>query len=493
MSEPAATNSYLWIPINSKEDLGHLINVISPEFDPRRVVERLRERLSGAVKGILVEGNYSDKDYRSTYYNFYAKKGLRYQLGCLRLHFFDGAVNFEGETLKLACMDGRPVDHYFGYMVLRPTGIATIGRSVLSPDIRSAAKGMAITAVHPVHLLGYKLSVQGFPSMDQHVDIAVCAHVACWAMLRHYSERYNAYREFLMHDITLMAQSFNPGGLLPSKGLDISHAERVFQQAGMFPYQVAKLTRENVEDPSFFRQLVSYVDSGFPLFAAMYGKRHALAIIGYELKVDPPKRDGLSFLADQVESLIVVDDNHLPYLPVSHAIGERYGIDDIDSFIVPLPEKVFYPGDAVERLYPTIEMLKDILTLPASTDTVFRYFLMTASSLRDLIRQHESATDPLLLRTVMELELTRFVWIIELASRDNWNNGKFDVRVIVDATASLHEHLPFWLIHDKNVAVIFDRSKINLYHPKVITVPLTGMGEAAMTRARQNLRPIQPK
>jgi len=68
--------------------------------------------------------------------------------------------------------------------------------------------------------------------MDQHRDISVCAHAACWSLLRHYSERYNSYREFLTHDITLMAQEFNPGGLVPSKGLEISHAERVFQSAG---------------------------------------------------------------------------------------------------------------------------------------------------------------------------------------------------------------------------------------------------------------------
>jgi len=56
--------------------------------------------------------------------------------------------------------------------------------------------------------------------MDQHIDISVCAHAACWSILRHYSERYTTYREFLTHDITMMAQEFNPGGLVPSKGLE---------------------------------------------------------------------------------------------------------------------------------------------------------------------------------------------------------------------------------------------------------------------------------
>ena len=80
--------------------------------------------------------------------------------------------------------------------------------------------------------------------MDQHIDISVCAHAACWSILRHYSERYSIYREVLTHDITLMAHQFNPGGLVPSKGLEVSHAERVFQEAGTFPYHVAREKRQ---------------------------------------------------------------------------------------------------------------------------------------------------------------------------------------------------------------------------------------------------------
>jgi hypothetical protein len=116
--------------------------------------------------------------------------------------------------------------------------------------------------------------------MDQHVDISVYAHAACWSVLRHYSERYNIYREYLTHDITMMAQQFNPGGLVPSRGLQISHAERVFQEAGTFPVHIARDV--NTDDPAFYRQLSAYVESGFPLFAAMHNRGHAIAIIGLE-------------------------------------------------------------------------------------------------------------------------------------------------------------------------------------------------------------------
>jgi|ERR1039458_9547177 hypothetical protein len=166
---------YTWMSLNSSADLAKLETELSAEYGPARVAKKLSGGLSDAVKGVLIERNYIDKDYRSTYYHFYAKKGQRYRTDCVRLHFFDGTVTFDENALKLNCPEGAKqlTDHYFGFVVLRPTGIATIGRSIVSPDVRSGASRYIITAKHKVHLLGYKLFIEGFPSMDQHIDISV--------------------------------------------------------------------------------------------------------------------------------------------------------------------------------------------------------------------------------------------------------------------------------------------------------------------------------
>jgi len=126
---------YAWISLNSSADLTKLEAELSTEFGPARVAKKLAGGISNAVKGVLIERNYVDKDYRSTYYNFYAKKGQHYRADCARLHFFDGTVTFDEKALKLNCAEGAKglTDHYFGFVVLRPTGIATIGRSLLSP------------------------------------------------------------------------------------------------------------------------------------------------------------------------------------------------------------------------------------------------------------------------------------------------------------------------------------------------------------------------
>ncbi len=374
--------------------------------------------------------------------------------------------------------------------MLRPTGIATIGRSVVSPDVRRGASGFVIAADYKVHLLGYKLVIRGFPSMDS-IDISVCAHAACWSILRHYSERYSIYREFLTHDITLMAQQFNPGGLVPSKGLEVSHAERVFQEAGTFPVHVA---RAGQPDPSFYRQLHAYVESGFPLFAAMHAQGHAIAVIGYEWRapVSSPLIQ-MRYAWDEVKSVVVVDDNHLPYLSIPIQGGTYYSAEDIDAFIVALPEKIFYPADAVDRLAPTLFKLGALLGLPPKDEAIIRYFITTGSALRQFMRKRESEFDPKLIQTVMTLPLAQFVWIVEVATALDWAKGQISARAVLDATASLREDMPFWLFHNRMKALVFDRRKVGAGINGIRALALSGMDQTAFTRWDQNLRSTQPK
>ncbi len=486
---------YTWLSLKSSADLAQLEKQLSPEYGPERVAKKLAGSISGAVKGLLIERNYVDKDYRSTYYHFYAKKGQHYRADCVRLHFFDATVTFDDSALKLACPDGpgRLSDHYFGFMVLRPTGIATIGRSVLSPDVRNGACRYIITAHHKVHLLGYKLMIQGFPSMDQHIDISVCAHAACWSILRHYSERYNIYREFLTHDITLMAHQFDPGGLIPSKGLEVSHAERVFQEAGTFPIHVTRDMKAS--DPAFYRQLSAYVESGFPLFAAMHKHSHAVAVVGYEWRTPLNTRvPGMRYAWDEVQTLAFVDDNHLAYLPVPVKGGTPYSGEDIDAFIVALPEKVFYPADAVDRLAPTLFKLGAVVGLPPQDETIIRYFITTGSGLRHFVRTKESEFDPKLVATIMTLPFAQFVWIVEFATEAQWAVGQVAARAVIDATASLREVMPLWLMHSRTQAVVFNRLTVSLdLQAGIRGLQLADMGHAGFTRMDQNLRPTQTK
>lgn len=484
---------YTWLPLASASDLTQLDKHVDPEFAPKYVARKLAGGLSDAVKGLLIERNYIDKDYRSTYYNFYSKKGMKYRPDCVRLHFFDETISFDEKTLKLTALDGKLTDHYYGFVVLRPIGQLTIGRSVVTPDVRRGASRYIISADHKVHLLGHKLMVRGFPSMDQHCDISRCAHSACWSILRHYSESYKQHREFLTHDITLMAQQFDPGGLVPYRGLALPQAERVFQEAGTYPMIVAR-ELNNPDDLSFYRQLTAYVDSGFPLFAAMHNKGHAMAVVGYEWQ--PPQntgKPGMRYSWNEIKSLAVVDDNHLPYLSIP-ASGGSYSAKDIDSFIVALPEKVFYPADAFDTLVPKLFKLGKVVQLPPEDKTIIRYFITTGSAFRSFVRRRESEFDPQLLAAVMKLPFAQFLWIVEFATEEQWAVHQISARAVIDATASHTEHHPCWILHGLKEAMIFWRDSVSLdLKTGMGVLKMADTGHTGFSRMDTNLRPTQTK
>jgi hypothetical protein len=267
---------YTWVEISSAADIAKLAAELPDDYNPPAVIDMLTGELTSEIKGILVESLYVDKDYRSTYYNFYSKKGLRYSPFCVRLHFLKAGVSLTAD-LDLQSRITRLDEAYVGYMILRPTPITPIGRTVLSIHAKKSVDGAIIEGTHRVHLLGYRLEVKGFPYMQQHTDISVCAHAACWSILRHYTQQHRQYAEFLITDITQMASSTNPGGLSPSRGLRIDQACRVFSRAGLFPDVYEK---DEFPD-NFYRLLNAYVESGFPVFAAMHRRGHAITAMGH--------------------------------------------------------------------------------------------------------------------------------------------------------------------------------------------------------------------
>lgn len=485
--------SYDWIDLQDPQDYDRLADVLDPEFDPRGVARRLKTQLTHAARGVLIEHGYVDKDYRSTFYNFYAKMGRPYRPDCVRLHFFDGTVWYDETRTDIACSDFRLQDHYFGYIVLRPTIVATLGRSLLSPDMRLGARGRAIQSIHYVNVLGHRLPVWGFPSMAQHVDIAVCAHVCCWAILRYYSETFPQHREYLLHDITKLAAPFDPGGLVPSLGIDVLEAERVFQAAGCFPLLVGK--RNSSSDEAFFSQFLAYLESGFPLFVEIPSKVHAVVIVGYnwkELAVSPASFP--SHVWTQVETLLTVDDNLLPYAAVPLQAQPNtpqqppYTADLFSSFIVALPDKIYYPADAMEVTCRAVRRALESSRGPDEEPLELqRYFITTIPKLRERARENQTLLGDTLVGLLMRLETAQFVWVIEYCSVEQWGNGQVAARAIVDATSSSTEKMPLWLLHDEEVAHVFDRSATD---SQPTSVHLDRMGLGPLPRMELNLRPV---
>ena len=461
--------AYDWIDVSGPDRYDRLANLLDEVFEPKAIAIRLSDEVTNAVKCVLVEHGYVDKDYRSTFYGFYSKKGRSYRSDCVRLHFFNGSVKYDEGRTNIVCGDGCLGDHYFGYVVLRPTMTATLGRSVLAPGIRVAARGRAIQSEHHVNVLGYTLPVWGFPSMAQPTDIAVCAHVSCWAILRYYSERFPQYREYLIHDMARLASAFDQGGLVPSLGLNVWEAERVFQAAGCFPLVVAKRRKKDDdadEDEGFYEQLLAYLESGIPLFVEIRSRQHAVVAVGYSWREQSvmPKRE-FAHAWEQVDALLMVDDNKLPYRsvppgPTAETVASKsYSCKEFDKFIVALPEKIHFPADAVDAL--SLRLATALTTgfgVAEDGVRIRRYFMTTISDLRGHARESASQMGDVLVRLLMELDSAQYVWVIEFSSQEQWDRGHVTARAIVDATASEVDPVATLLLHDEQRAIMFDRS-----------------------------------
>lgn len=487
-------SDYAWVSINKPDDFDQLESLLDREFAPKAVIAKLKAGLSLRVAAVLIEREYIDKDYRSTFYKHYAKKGRPYRDDCVRLHFFDAGVSYDDAQTDLRSMAGSLEGQYFGFIVLRPTLESTIGRSILSPDIRNGAQGKAIQGEHGVHLLGHKLRVWGFPSMAQHGDISVCAHVCCWSILRHYSERYPQTSEWLLQDISKLASTFDPGDLTPGLGLNVLHAKYVLQAAGTYPLVVSG------EDDLFHEQFLAYLESGFPLFVSVK-QQHAVVAAGYSWASPANKLEkDRSHAWEQVGSILVIDDNALPYVSVNRdavsgalpASGRpEYDANDFDSFIVALPEKIFYSAVAVEEyskdtLY---DVLKLLLPMPPKSGLVRRYFIATISGLRRYARENASALGAELVNMIMRLRTSQFVWVVEYASLDQWSNSRIAARAILDASASINDRVPVWFAHGDRLGILFDRDNPELDYS---ILDLKRPTDAPLSRMEVNLRPVRP-
>jgi hypothetical protein len=491
-------SDYAWVGIDGPGDFDKLVAELDVEFEPDVVIAKLKSAISPRVHGVLIEHGYIDKDYRSTFYKHYAKKGRFYRDDCVRLHFFDAGVAYDNETSALTSMTGSLEGQYFGYIVLRPTIQATIGRSVLTPDIRVGARGHAIQGEHFVHLLGHKLRVWGFPSMAQHADISICAHVCCWSILRYYSERYPQHREWLLHDITMMASPYDPGGLTPGLGLSALSAKSIFEAAGTFPLLIGK---QPGQEEQFYAQFLAYLESGFPLFVSMSEKEHAVVAVGHSWAVppNPPAKFLNSHAWEQVDSILTVDDNALPYVSVNRdavtgalptAGAPNYDANDFSAFIVALPEKIFYSAIAVEEyskdtLYA---FLKKLIPMPSKNQLLRRYFVTSISRLRAFALKERSALGAELVNMFMRLKTAQFVWVVEYASFDQWTKGQIAAMAVLDATASPHDKVPVWFAHGEQVGILFDRD-VPSSTPQ--SVHLNRPRDVPLGRMEQNLRQVR--
>jgi hypothetical protein len=85
------------------------------------------------------------------------------------------------------------------------------------------------------------------------------------------------------------------------------------------------------------------------------------------------------------------------------------------------------------------------------------------------------------------------VWVVEIATAEDWAKNQISARAVLDATASLRDVFPFWLFHTRKKAVIFPRRRVGTGIKDGLELELSGMDDTVLTRWDQNLRPVQQR
>jgi len=361
---------------------------------------------------------------------------------------------------KLDCYE----KHYIGFTVIRPNRVNPIGRTILNPKLLNCVKGYVCMAEYPVHILGAELMARGFPYISQDSDVTVCAHAACWMIFRYFSQRYNRYSEIWPYELTQLTKDISRGRLVPSKGLTAWQVTEMFSRFGFYP-EIYIRTKQNSK--IFDLILYQYVESGLPVVAGLNKHRHAITIIGHisDFENIRPEMSATSY--DYLTGFIVNDDNHMPYHairksgPQPDGYWSEYKVKDIDSFIVPLYEKIYLSAEHANKLSLEI-LLSPFFGVNARSKVVkmdqliTRTFLTSSKSYKKIRREKEVPFK--ISKVYCELEMPKFIWICEISTPELYSGKKIIGEIIFDATANLNDRFAFLSIHYPDFLLLNDRN-----------------------------------
>ncbi|MDY4206780.1 MAG: hypothetical protein SOX85_04665 [Lachnospiraceae bacterium] len=424
---------YRTVEIRQIEDYDQLLKELPSQFLNCPYVsiwmDELKQRIGTKVTMLLIEYPYYDSEYLSSYYRFYSKKFKNYGKKSCRIHF-------------------KANDRYMGYISLRPTThYLNFSKSYLEPSFLIQDNAYIMLSEFQAHIYGTDYNILAFPWMNQQRDFSICAHVAVWEILKYYGNEHTGYRDITIGELVEQIKESGQRKL-PSNGLNLQQIADIFR---IYQATPIILKKEKGREKFFYKSLLTYVESGIPIVGALNSQEHAIAIIGHGM-IDGDllsKKNGLIETTDLCTSLIVNDDNYLPYSSIYYeSYGKKdqnYYIDDIDFAVVPLYNRIHLEYDILyEKLdtYLKTELLKEY------GDMVVRVYLTSATSLKGKTSE-DLEMNRLLKDTILRLEMPKFVWCIDLSTKEEYLERKVSSKIIVDSTSCEGDNIPFLLIQNR--------------------------------------------
>ncbi len=483
-------NSFEIEPVESRESLLSLTAKFGDNDPPLKRIFQIV--LSQGCRTIVVEKNYEDAEYRSEYENFYKKIFKPPPDKTERLHFFSCDVKKQ-DIVKLSTFQ----DNYLGFCVLRPFIKQRVANAVIS-SIKESNKHKRLFILclqkFPVEISvsennTQKLTVEGFPFIQQDGHFGRCSHVSLTTINR-FLKFGTGEKECVVNDIVRYS----------SKAVEIKSE---VPEPGLSPYQISHTLQEMGYTPLIYcysntikgrfsaeRILYHYMESCIPVMLGVHTPLgfHALTVIGHSFEPDlwwpiakvgyygeKPSGGTHHCSASWAQNFIVNDDNLGPYMAIP-----KWFLTLIENtreliIVVPLPRDVNVQGEDVEeRSYrlakdesaldymsslmeeeklssKTKDWCRTFLNHLVTGDLVLRTFLVDSKKFKDT---HPS---DVLRQFYQSIDMPPKIWLTEISIPELFSVLRLRVgEVITDSTRNVRFGDTFLTLHLPGILITRD-------------------------------------
>ncbi len=398
---------------------------------------------------IVCEKTYVDKLYRDTYYTYFSSKHFEISRNCERLTLFEGEFAYN-DFLNNDLFDSLQ-EAIIGTIVLRPTKINAIGRTLLNPDKMHVGKMYVQRTAFEISLLGKLYTIWAFPFTSQDTETMSCAETSIWTILEYYGTRYPEYRTVLPSEILSELGNLSEERVLPSHGLDFRQKSGLLKKFGFYPRAYSK----KVYEDDFRKLFHYYVESGIPITLSLPG--HSVVCIGhaaeeYSLSDISLSTIGKLTYADSsafIKKYVIIDDNNVPYAIEEY---DHFSVFDrnINLFTVPLYKRIFLEANdaltvfdcLLEKISSLIERQVNVLELSydEKTNPLIKRIFLTSSRKYKKMRVTKAASKQTK-KFYSDILMPKFIWICEIATYEKYQQKKVFGEIILDATAARYDHI----------------------------------------------------
>lgn len=448
--------------VSFKEDfIDRLEEIIPAIYIDASVKQFFEQLLLGKCGSISIEYPYYDADFLSIYYAYYTKSFRQYKKECCRIVLYG--------------MD----DTCVGYVTLRPLPrMKKIGKTYLDPTVFAQNNAYIICGQHKMHFQGKEATIEAMPYMQQEKSIAVCSHICLWSTIRFFSSRFPNRSNQTIGDIVERIHSPSERKV-PSRGLTPTQISTLLIDSG-FSSIILRRDSSIVGEAPLIEQLCAYIDSGLPVICVSSSLAHAVVACGRtQVSAETAKNVAakaaylgarvpevyqnltnaipLVFEASMIESVIVNDDNELPYNNVSVLDitetnpNKLLQLSQIDVCIVPLDsqmqlpysdakytmELLFYQEDEDHRyMYKWQDNIGET-TSSKNAIHFSKISLVSSNTFKEWIRENiDTGCLTEEFNVLLLMSYPKFLWLGEFASLDEYCKGECSGFILLDPTCA---------------------------------------------------------